>query len=209
MRLRSLVSLWIVLLLCPSVSKDVDAGPVVVGDSLTVSVSSSLRSRIPNIEVQARSARTIRRSVLTDNGYDLLSTLGPKGHRQWVIELGTNDAWTATMPMSTVLGDVNSFVGRLRRVMPRGSCVAWILPYIGPPASLQIRRRSQTIARAITTAVGRLECGFTVDWPRIASRNPALLEPDGVHLSPKGMLRFVELVAKAVSDMRRHPAASD
>jgi lysophospholipase L1-like esterase len=146
--------------------------------------------------------------VLTDNGYDLLSTLGPEKHREWVIQLGTNDAWTETLPMPTVLDDINKFVGRLRRMMPQGSCVAWILPYIGPPAMRQLQRRSQTIARAIKTAVDRLECGFTVDWPRIASRNPAFLESDGVHLSPKGKNRFISLVVEALSKMRRHPAAS-
>jgi lysophospholipase L1-like esterase len=208
MRLKSLLLLSTALLLFPEASNAEDVGPVILGDSLTVSISSSLHNRIPKIEVQARSARTIRRSVLTDNGYDFLIPLQLENHPQWVIQLGTNDAWTESLPISTVISDIDKFVGRLQRMAPQGSCVAWILPYIGTPASQQLQRRSWTISRAIRTSVKRLKCGFTVDWPRIATRHPEFLEADGVHLSSKGKVRFVNLVLGALADLKGHPAAS-
>ena len=172
---------------------------VVLGDSLVVSVSNRLWFTAPDLVVDARNARTLRQSILTDNGFDRLTTLAKTRQKRWVVELGTNDAWTESILIEAAIRDVKAFAVRLARVLPTSSCVTWILPHIGPPAAPEIRQRARIISQAIQLEVLKRKCWDKIDWPRIAMKNPDLVHRDGVHLSERGKVRFSSLILDALN----------
>ena len=172
---------------------------VVLGDSLVVSVSDKLRMSIPRLVIDARNARTLRQSILTDNGFDRLTTLAKTRQKRWVVELGTNDAWTESIPIEAAIQDVKAFAVRLARILPPSSCVVWVLPHIGSPAAPEIRRRAGILSQTIKFEVLKRKCWSNVDWPRIATKNPDLVHRDGVHLSERGKVRFSSLILDALN----------
>jgi hypothetical protein len=172
---------------------------VVLGDSLVVSVSDKLRLSTPDLVIDARNSRTLRQSVLADNGFDRLTTLAKTRQKRWVVELGTNDAWTESIPIEAAIRDVKAFAVRLARILPPSSCVVWILPHIGSPAAPEIRRRARTLSQTIQFEVLKRKCWSNVDWPLIAMKNPELVHRDGVHLSERGKVRFSSIILDALN----------
>lgn len=180
---------------------------IVLGDSISDSVRGALTEAAPRLILNARPARTLRRSVLTDNGSQWLPWLGPTGRKRWIIELGTNDAWMESLPIDSVHSDVILFARQLDRVLPSGACVTWVLPFIGKPVKSTIRDRSKAVDQFITAEVDKRPCWKSLDWPRIAVDNPNYVARDGVHLSAVGKLAFTQLLLTTMNGPSRQPAA--
>lgn len=175
-----------------------DTKVVIVGDSLSVSVDAELEA-VDGVIVEARSARTIRQSVLSDNGFDVLRRLDLRGVSLVVVQLGTNDAWSRALSLSGIRLDIRAFALRIERLLGEESCVAWVLPHIAKPVAEDLRRRAVQVSAAIRQEVGVRRCWTTIDWPRLAEKSPGYLAADGVHLSETGKRAFVRLLHRHIA----------
>lgn len=198
MRKRVVVAVVCALLIGVSAERvSAEKKIVIVGDSLSVSVAADLEA-IEGVIVEARSARTIKRSVLSDNGFELLRRLYLRDTSLVVVQLGTNDAWSRVLSLSEIRLGIRAFAMRLERKLGDGACVAWVLPHLARPVVEDLRRRASQVSVAIREEIGVRPCWTIIDWPRWAEKDPAYLAVDGVHLSEKGKRAFVRLLRRHI-----------
>jgi lysophospholipase L1-like esterase len=198
MKLFALLSLSLALVLPHSPATKSAQKIVILGDSITVSVSDDINKAIPNAVVNAMRSRTIASPVLTDAGLTQLNNLSLLKSQRWIVALGTNDAWSTSLSLKQVKADIQRFIRRLLEVVPSKTCVTWILPSISSPVEADIQKRAASVRELITIARPAKRCWTFINWDDEVKANRALVGKDGVHLSADGKKRFLALVKSVV-----------
>ena len=198
MRLFALVSLSLSLVLPHSPAVKNVQKTVILGDSIVVSIRDDITQSIPNTVVSAMRSRTIASPVLTDTGLAQLDILSPLKSKQWIIELGTNDAWSASLSLKQIKADIQRFTKRLLEVVPSKTCVTWILPSISSPVTADIQKRAASVRELLKKVKPAKRCWNFINWDDEVKANRALVGKDGVHLSAAGKKRFLALVKSVV-----------
>lgn len=198
MKLFGLLSLSLALVLPHSPATKSTQKIVILGDSITVSISGDINKAIPNAVVNAMRSRTISSPVLTDAGLAQLNNLSLLKSQRWVVALGTNDAWSTSLSLKQVKADIQRFIRRLLEVVPSKTCVTWILPSISSPVEADIQKRASAVRELITIARPAKRCWTFINWDDEVKANRALVGKDGVHLSTDGKKRFLALVKSVV-----------
>ena len=198
MKLFALLSLSLALVLPHSPATKSAQKIVILGDSITVSVSDDIDKAIPNAVVNAMRSRTIASPVLTDAGLTQLNNLSLLKSQRWIVALGTNDAWSTSLSLKQVKSDIQRFIKRLLEVVPNKTCVTWILPSISSPVAADIQKRAAAVRGLLTAAQPAKRCWAFINWDDEVKANRALVGKDGVHLSADGKKRFLALVKSVV-----------
>ena len=198
MRLFALASLSLSLVLPHSPAANNVQKTVILGDSIVVSIRDDIAQSIPNTVVNAMRSRTIASPVLTDTGLAQLDILSPLKSKQWIIELGTNDAWSASLSLKQIKADIQRFTKRLLEVVPSKTCVTWILPSISSPVTADIQKRAASVRELLKKVKPAKRCWNFINWDDEVKANRALVGKDGVHLSAAGKKRFLALVKSVV-----------
>lgn len=198
MKLFALLSLSLALALPHSPATKSAQKIVILGDSITVSINNEITRAIPNTVVNAMRSRTIASPVLTDAGLAQLDNLSLLKSPRWIIELGTNDAWSISLSLKQVKTDIQRFIKRLLEVVPSKTCVTWILPSISSPVAADIQKRAAAVRELLTDAQPAKRCWAFINWDDEVKANRALVGKDGVHLSTDGKKRFLALVKSVV-----------
>ena len=198
MKLFALLSLSLALVLPHSLATKSAQKIVILGDSITVSVSDDINKAIPNTVVNAMRSRTIASPVLTDAGLTQLNNLSLLKSQRWIVALGTNDAWSTSLSLKQVKADIQRFIKRLLEVVPNKTCVTWILPSISSPVAADIQKRAAAVRGLLTAAQPAKRCWTFINWDDEVKANRALVGKDGVHLSTDGKKRFLALVKSVV-----------
>ena len=198
MKLFALLSLSLAIVLPYSPATKSAQKIVILGDSITVSINDEITRAIPNTVVNAMRSRTIASPVLTDAGLVQLDNLSLLKSPRWIIELGTNDAWSTSLSLKQVKTDIQRFIKRLLEVVPNKTCVSWILPSISSPVAADIQKRAAAVRELLTAAQPAKRCWAFINWDDEVKANRALVGKDGVHLSIDGKKRFLALVKSVV-----------
>jgi lysophospholipase L1-like esterase len=198
MRLFALASLSLSLVFPHSPAANNVQKTVILGDSIVVSIRDDISQSIPNTVVNAMRSRTIASPVLTDAGLAQLNNLSLLKSPRWIIELGTNDAWSISLSLKQVKTDIQRFIKRLLEVVPSKTCVTWILPSISSPVAADIQKRAAAVRELLTAAQPAKRCWAFINWDDEVKANRALVGKDGVHLSTDGKKRFLALVKSVV-----------
>lgn len=159
-----------------------DRSVLVVGDSLAVGVEPHLAGALPgwDIETLARTGKHTSEGVaeIISRG-ELPGTL--------VVSLGTNDDPSDTAGFASRVGAVLDAAGP-------STCVVWVNIVRPPYAGVSYAGYNKVLARAYASSPNLV----LVDWAGLASADPGLLAPDGVHATPEGYARRAQAVAQAV-----------
>ncbi len=198
MKLFALLSLSLTLALPHSIDTNSVNKIVILGDSITVSIAEEITKAIPNSVVNALRSRTIATPVLTDAGLTQLENLSLLKSRRWIVELGTNDAWSSSLTLKQVKIDIQRFIKRLLEVVPSKTCFTWILPAITSPVAKDIQQRAESIRELLTNAKPKKQCWSFLNWREEVKDNRALVGKDGVHLSAAGKVRFMALLKTVI-----------
>ena len=198
MKLFALLSLSLTLVLPHSLENKSANKIVILGDSITVSITEEITKAIPNSVVNALRSRTIATPVLTDAGLTQLENLSLLKSRRWIVELGTNDAWSSSLTLKQVKIDIQRFIKRLLEVVPTKTCITWILPAIASPVAKEIQQRAESVRMLLINAKPKKQCWSFHNWHEEVSANRALVGKDGVHLSAAGKVRFTALLKTVV-----------
>jgi len=177
---------------------------LVLGDSLTVSVESQLRDRLPGVEVLALGARTIATPLRTDSGIDTFNNAPPDVRQRpiRVIALGTNDLWGLQLSRRQLVNDSRKLLTALHQPPLSGGATVWILPAMAPPIDDRTREELAWFIEFLKEESGKWDCLFTADWSAQAfNRRDEYLQADGVHLTDSGEDAFVQLITSAVSEI--------
>jgi lysophospholipase L1-like esterase len=199
MKLFALLSLSLTLALPHSIDTKSVNKIVILGDSITVSIAEEITKAIPNSVVNALRSRTIATPVLTDAGLTQLENLSLLKSRRWIVELGTNDAWSSSLTLKQVKIDIQRFIKRLLEVVPSKTCFTWILPAITSPVAKDIQQRAESIRELLTNAKPKKQCWSFLNWHEEVKANRALVGKDGVHLSAAGKVRFMALLKTVIT----------
>jgi len=198
MKLFALASLSLSLVFPHSPAVNNVQKTVILGDSIVVSIRDDIAQFIPNTVVNAMRSRTIASPVLTDTGLAQLNILAPLKSKQWVIELGTNDAWSSSLTLKQIKADTQRFIKRLLEVVPTKTCITWILPAIVSPVAKDIQQRAESVRELLTNSKPKKQCWSFLNWHEEVKANRALVGKDGVHLSAAGKVRFMALLKTVI-----------
>ena len=198
MRLFALASLSLSLVFPHSPAANNIQKTVILGDSITVSITEEITKAIPNSVISALRSRTIASPLLTDTGLAQLENLSLLKSRRWIVELGTNDAWSSSLTLKQVKIDIQRFIKRLLEVVPSKTCFTWILPAITSPVAKDIQQRAESIRKLLTNAKPKKQCWSFLNWHEEVKANRALVGKDGVHLSAAGKVRFMALLKTVI-----------
>jgi lysophospholipase L1-like esterase len=198
MKLFALLSLSLSLVFPHSPAANNVQKTVILGDSIVVSIRDDIAQSIPNTVVNAMRSRTIASPVLTDTGLAQLDILAPLKSKQWVIELGTNDAWSTSLSLKQIKADTQRFIKRLLEVVPSKTCITWILPAIASPVAKDIQQRAESVRMLLINAKPKKQCWSFLNWHEEVKANRALVGKDGVHLSAAGKVRFMALLKTVI-----------
>ena len=198
MKLFALLSLSLTLALPHSIDTKSVNKIVILGDSITVSIAEEITKAIPNSVVSALRSRTIATPVLTDAGLAQLENLSLLKSQRWIVELGTNDAWSSSLTLKQVKIDIQRFIKRLLVVVPSKTCITWILPAIASPVAKDIQQRAESVRMLLINAKPKKQCWSFLNWHEEVKANRALVGKDGVHLSAAGKVRFMALLKTVI-----------
>lgn len=165
-----------VLVAAPASAKDLDA--IAIGDSVMLGAKSQLRERGVDVVDAA-----VSRQAATGPG--LLRKRGEKLPEHVVVHLGTNGTYTLKMCKQLVRA-----AGKQRRV------------YL---VTVKVPRKWESVNNDMLRACDRAfrsDRVVLLDWNAVATKNPAFLYADGVHLRPEGARAFARMVERAVSAPR-------
>lgn len=169
------------------------ASVAVIGDSITVGAEADLDASLRALglqQVSIAAADGRRMTVPGDvgSGLELIDLLVAAGAPDvWVVALGTNDIGQYADAVEYAMA-INDVLVRL----PTDAPLVWVNTWVEfePDQSQEL---NQTLAASL-----RVRGQATVaDWAAAAS--PGGLLRDGVHPTPGGQARFVEVVTDAVS----------
>ncbi len=163
-----------------------DRNVAFVGDSITVLVASDLAHVLHGYKLifDAKPSTTMAEHL------QKIEQIASDGQpRDWVIELGTNDAFL-TPPNANWAADFNNEVAALQAQR----CVVFVTvnPRFGPVAT--------GINGAIEDAVATHANFHSLDWGDIEFRKPQWMASDGIHPSKSGIVELTKLDHKAVRD---------
>jgi lysophospholipase L1-like esterase len=167
-----------------------------VGDSLSVQAEAALRDAVGDVLVDACNGRTIVHPIGVDDGLSRIDAVRAAEAEWWVVALGTNDAAYASRPPDTVRASTR----QLLDAIGPDACVTWALPAVQAPATQVAIDNVVAAQQVIAEELSRQSCQRVIDWPGAVAAEPALLGPDGIHLTAAGEERLAELVADAVDD---------
>lgn len=165
------------LAVAPSASAK-DLNTIAIGDSVMLGAKSQLRDRGVDVVDAA-----VSRQAATGPG--LLRKRGEKLPEHVVVHLGTNGTYTLKMCKQLV-----RTAGKQRRV------------YL---VTVKVPRKWESVNNEMLRACDR---GFRsdrvvlLDWNAVATKNPAYLYADGVHLRPEGARAFARMIERAVTAPR-------
>ena len=163
-----------------------DRNVAIVGDSITVLVASDLAHVLHGYQLifDAKSSTTMAEHL--QNIEQIASDGQP---RDWVIELGTNDAFP-TRANPHWASDFANEVGALQTQR----CVVFLTvnPRFGSVAT--------GLNGAIASAVATHANFHSLDWGDIEFRKPEWLASDGIHPSKSGIVELTKLEHKAIHD---------
>lgn len=165
-----------VLVAAPASAKDLDA--IAIGDSVMLGAKSQLRER--GVEVVDAA---VSRQAATGPG--LVRKRGEKLPEHVVVHLGTNGTYTLKMCKQLVRA-----AGKQRRV------------YL---VTVKVPRKWESVNNDMLRACDRAfrsDRVVLLDWNAVATKNPAFLYADGVHLRPEGARAFARMIERAVSAPR-------
>lgn len=165
-----------VVFAAPASAKDLNA--IAIGDSVMLGAKSQLRERGVDVVDAA-----VSRQAATGPG--LLSKRGEQLPEHVVVHLGTNGTYTLKMCKELV-----RTAGKQRRV------------YL---VTVKVPRKWENVNNDMLRECDRAfrsDRVVLLDWNALASKNPAFLYADGVHLRPEGARAFARMVKRAITAPR-------
>jgi lysophospholipase L1-like esterase len=198
MRLFAFLSLSLALIFPNTAEVKSVQKTIILGDSIVASIRNEIAKELPNTIVNAYRSRTVATSVLTDTGLAQLENLSMTKSQHWIVELGTNDAWSVSLTLKQIQIDIQRFAKRLLEVTPNKTCITWILPAIVSPVAPNIQKRAASVRRLLLDAKPKKHCWAFINWHDEVKANRALVGKDGVHLSPTGKIRFMALLKSVI-----------
>ena len=143
------------------------------GESVTLG-DEALRERFPSLVVDAQVARQVDETVGLVSGLAQQNTLGPTvvvhmGNNGPIPEGALDELWAATGERRLILVTVS---------VPR--------------------RWEPQVNDTLRAFVAQHPSVGLADWKALVSGDPGLTISDGVHLSPAGMARYVEMLTLAI-----------
>ena len=162
---------------------EINAGVIVIGDSIAYYATEEILNRRPNWNINAQRGREVNRlPVIIDN-----MNQDAKIYQAVIIELGTNisEGWTRT--------DYFNCVESLPTLTTKF--------FVTPRVHHQGLERNATVNRYADwmewVAANRSDT-FIIDWRAEVNANPDLL-PDGVHPNQEGQNILARIMAQGVS----------
>ncbi|ADY56121.1 peptidoglycan-N-acetylmuramate O-acetyltransferase [Syntrophobotulus glycolicus DSM 8271] len=153
-------------------------GVIIIGDSVIAGAKSALEERLPGIEIDAQIGRQMDEAVGLVNRLKTQSLLGERV----IIELGTNG------PFSQVqLRDLLDSLGQVKQI---------ILVNTRVPRPWQ-DEVNETLERAAVSYPGTK----LVDWYLASTGHHEYFYEDGVHLTPKGIEVYCQLLQNALTPL--------
>ena len=177
-------------------------GTVLLGDSIMFSATEPILAELPRSTVDAVPGRTMVSPALSDAGLPRVEVLAESRPDRWVVELGTNDAFTVgSVTDDVVLADLDVLLGTIDATASDGeACVWWVLPHVAAPVDPASIARADLIATTLRDRLAARDCGGPIDWPGAVGLDPSLLDADGVHLTTRGRDMFAELIAGTIAE---------
>ena len=122
-------------------------GTVLLGDSIMFSATEPILAELPRSTVDAVPGRTMVSPALSDAGLPRVEVLAASEPDRWVVELGTNDAFTVgSVTDDVVLADLDVLLGSIDATASDGeACVWWVLPHVAAPTTRRGRRASSRV----------------------------------------------------------------
>jgi lysophospholipase L1-like esterase len=175
-------------------------GVAVVGDSLTVPISDSLRQQLQeagwkDVRVDAAVGREISTPALAPSGLSAIAELKKGGFDPpgWIVALGTNDVATT--------GDPNVMRARIEQLLTTigDHRVLWVNVWRSDTAALSERARQ---FNDVLASVASERPGVdVVDWAHEVDGRPELFGADKVHLNLRGDDERVKQLVDAALDV--------
>lgn len=163
-----------------------DRNVAFVGDSITVLAASDLNHVLRGYRL---TFDAVPSTTMAEHLQKIEQIASDGKPRDWVIELGTNDAFRSPANANWA-SDFNNEVAALQTQR----CVVFLTvnPRFGPVAT--------GINGAIASAVATHANFHSLDWGDIEFRKPQWMASDGIHPSKSGIVELTKLEHKAVRD---------
>ena len=162
----------------------VNEAPVLhdVGDSITAMSRWAIRQELGSYRVLFAAHGGVQMAEQEP----VIARWAAQGFSEWVIELGTNDAWHGN---PNALSDFSTEVS----VLQDQKCV--VLVTVNPT----INQIAVQLDEAIASTASQWPNFRVLDWGTIEHHNPAWLLPDGIHPSTSGQRELARLEGTALA----------